>query len=462
MTVTEIQPREDFTRTPPHDIRAEQIVVGAMIHGSDPNSARAVGDAIADVTSVMIAEDHYRPAHQILHETILDLHDRGEPTDPVAICAALMKSGQLGKTGGAPYLHTLMAVVPTAINAGYYARIVREHATMRRVIETGARMVQMGYAADADSAEAVSRAQAELDQVTARHAHGADLPMFGDLLNQVIDGLESEPPWRLPTGLPDLDAILRIAASSFTVIAARPAVGKTSVALNLAIEAAIETGQPAVFFSLEMSRQELMLRAISRLGRIEFGHLTTGRLTDDDWHRLAQARGLLADLPLIIDDTPGHTMGSIRAALRQVTRLKTPCMAVVDYLQLVSSPGRSENRQQEVAAFSRGFKLLARETGIPLVALAQLNRGPEHRMDKRPALSDLRESGQIEQDADNVVLIHRDDAYEKESPRAGEMDFIIAKQRNGPTGTATVTWQGHFQRVASLSRDWSPSSALNS
>lgn len=453
--------RSDFERTPPNDLGAEQIVLGAMM---DPGRDRRAPGAVADVAEIITAGDYYRAAHQIVHETIMRLYETSEPTDPVAVSAALMRNGELGKVGGAPYLHTLQASVPTAANGGYYARIVRERAIQRRVIEAGTRIVQLGYSGDAESDEIVDRAQAEVYRLADTSGLGGDVQDFRELMDDVLVGLEHEPPGRLSTPWTDLDFLLRIASGSMTIIAARPAVGKSVVGLQIGLHAALNTGQPAVVCSLEMSRQELMIRALSSAARIPMNHLTRRELTDDDWTRLSQARALLADVPLIIDDQPGQSLASIRARMRKVARIKDPAVLVVDYIQMLETPGRVESREKEVAAFSRGLKLIGREFDIPVIAVAQLNRGSEHRMDKRPALSDLRESGSLEQDADNVILLHREDAYDRESPRAGEIDLIVAKQRNGPTGTVTLAFQGHYSRAANMARiddpAWTPSSIV--
>ncbi len=448
MSVAEIAPREDFERTPPHDIAAEQCVLGGMLLSKD---------AISDVLEVIKPNDHYRPAHQIVHETILDLYGRGEPADAVTVAAELTKRGDIGKVGGAPYLHTLIASVPTAANAGYYARIVRERAILRRLVEVGTRIVQLGYAGDGDADELVDRAQAEIYGVTERRTSDDYLPlseiMPGALVEIESIGSRGGTMTGVPTGFADLDALTNgLHAGQMVVVAARPALGKSTLALDFARAASIKSGLASVIFSLEMSRNEITMRLLSAEARVALHSMRTGQMTDDDWTRLAKRMSEVANAPLFIDDSPNMSMMEIRAKCRRLKQQHDLRLVIIDYLQLMSSPKRVENRQQEVSEMSRSLKLLAKELNVPVIAVAQLNRGPEQRTDKKPMLSDLRESGSIEQDADVVILLHREDAYERESPRAGEADFIVAKHRNGPTATVTVAFQGHYSRFVDMAR----------
>jgi replicative DNA helicase len=447
VSVVEIAPREDFERTPPHDIAAEQCVLGGMMLSKD---------AISDVLEVIKATDHYRPAHQIVHETILDLYGRGEPADAITVAAELTKHGDIGRVGGAPYLHTLIASVPTAANAGYYARIVRERAILRRLVEVGTRIVQLGYAGDADADELVDRAQAEVYGVTERRGSDDYLPL-SEIMTGALDELEAIEKHTtiqgVPTGFLDLDSLTNgLHAGQMIVIAARPAIGKSTLALDLARAASIKNDLTSVIFSLEMSRSEITMRLLSAEARVSLQAMRTGKMTPDDWNRLALRMSEVAHAPMFIDDSPNMSMMEIRAKCRRLKQQHDLRLVIIDYLQLMSSPKRVENRQQEVSELSRSLKLLAKELGVPVIAVAQLNRGPEQRTDKRPMLSDLRESGSIEQDADVVILLHREDAYERESPRAGEADFIVAKHRNGPTTTVTVAFQGHYSRFVDMAR----------
>ena len=447
MSVTEIASREgDFERTPPHDLAAEQCVLGGMLMSKD---------AISDVMEVIRPADHYRPAHQLVHEAILELYGRGEPADPVTVSDLLAKRGELARVGGGAYLHTLIASVPTAANAGYYARIVRERAILRRLVEVGTRIVQLGYAGDGDADELVDRAQAEVYGVT-EHRVTEDFLPLSEIMPGALDEIEAIGSrggvmTGVPTGFVDLDTLTNgLHPGQMVVIAARPAIGKSTLALDLARAAAIKHRLATVMFSLEMSRNEITMRLLSAEARVPLQAMRTGQLGEDDWTRLARRMSEVVDAPLFIDDSPNMSMMEIRAKCRRLKQRHDLRMVIVDYLQLMTSPRRVENRQQEVSEMSRSLKLLAKEVDVPVVAISQLNRGPEQRNDKRPLLSDLRESGSIEQDSDVVILLHREDAYERESPRAGEADMIIAKHRNGPTTTVTVAFQGHYSRFVDM------------
>jgi replicative DNA helicase len=754
VSVAEIAPRgEGFERTPPHDIAAEQCVLGGMLLSKD---------AISDVLETIKGADYYRPAHQMVHEVILDLYGRGEPADAVTVAAELTRRGDIGRMGGAPYLHTLIASVPTAANAGYYARIVRERAILRRLVEVGTRIVQLGYSGDGDADELVDRAEAEVYSVTDRRV-SEDYAPLSEIMPGALDEIEAIGSrggslTGVPTGFADLDALTNgLHPGQMIVIAARPAIGKalaldtplptpagwttmgevkvgdrligadgkptrvvaatevmsdrpcfevefndgtvivadaehqwrttghrhvlttaqlaavvraptarrlnhavalaaaadlpardlplppytlgvwlghetssgalfstadpeilmeaegiagngsaqsvlrslgildekhipaqylrasesqrrallaglldtdghvneegtvqfgvtsrrlaadtlelvlslgyratmttkrvkgrivesstcyivtftpadkvfrltrklarqntrahpatrcrfitdvravasvpvrcvqvdnadhmylagrtwipthnSTLALDLARAAAVHSGLTSVIFSLEMSRNEITMRLLSAEARVALHSMRTGQLSDDDWSRLARRMSEVADAPLFIDDSPNMSMMEIRAKCRRLKQRNDLRLVIIDYLQLMSSPKRVENRQQEVSELSRSLKLLAKELNVPVIALSQLNRGPEQRTDKRPMLSDLRESGSIEQDSDMVILLHREDAYERESPRAGEADFIVAKHRNGPTTTVTVAFQGHYSRFVDM------------
>jgi replicative DNA helicase len=754
VSVAEIMPRgEEFERTPPHDLAAEQCVLGGMMLSKD---------AISDVLDVIKAHDYYRPAHQIVHEVILDLYGRGEPADAVTVAAELTRNGDIGRVGGAVYLHTLIASVPTAANAGYYARIVRERAILRRLVEVGTRIVQLGYAGDGDADELVDRAEAEVYGVTDRRISEDYLPL-AEIMPGALDEIEAIGSRGgslagVPTGFADLDALTNgLHPGQMVVIAARPAMGKalaldtplptptgwttmgevrvgeqllgsggrpvtviaatdvlldrpcyevvfddqtsvvadsehqwvtttaadrvlaaalatgrsrtgfpdhlipslaicplgvhttrqiaatlqapdrgsanhavpltqplelpdrdlpvapyvlgtqlacrgnladtripaqylrasrtqrlallaglldtdgtvsstgsveftsrcawlaadmrelvvslgyrcgfrrarvssltrgfsaaytitfsttddvfrlsrkreahrhlrparpsmsgaqrmivdvretatvpvrcvqvdaadslylasrsmipthnSALALDIARAASVKAGLTSVLFSLEMSRNEITMRLLSAEARVPLHAMRTGQLSEDDWTRLARRMSEVVDAPLFIDDSPNMSMMEIRSKCRRLRQRHDLKLVIVDYLQLMSSPKRVENRQQEVSELSRSLKLLAKELSVPVVALAQLNRGPELRTDKRPLLADLRESGSIEQDSDVVILLHREDAYEPESPRAGEADLIVAKHRNGPTATVTVAFQGHYSRFVDM------------
>jgi replicative DNA helicase len=440
-----------FDRTPPQDIEAEQSVLGGMLLSKD---------AIADVIEVLRGNDFYRPAHQLIYDAILDLYGRGEPADAVTVAAELSRAGVIGRVGGHPYLHTLISGVPTAANAGYYALIVAERAILRRLVEAGTRIVQMGYGAAGGEGMAgtvddvVDRAQAEIYEVTERRT-AEDYIRIEELLQPMMDELEriqvNDGHGGVPTGFEQLDEMLHgLHPGQMVVVAGRPGSGKSTLAMDFARSAAIRHHAATVIFSLEMSKQDIMMRLFSAEARVKLNDLRSGRMSDDDWRKIALRSSELAEAPLFIDDSPNLTMMEIRAKSRRLKQRHGLKLIVIDYLQLMSSGKRVESRQQEVSEFSRAMKLLAKELDVPVVALSQLNRGPEQRTDKKPMLSDLRESGSIEQDADVVLLVHREDMYERESPRAGEADIIIAKHRNGPTGNAVVAFQGHLSRFVDM------------
>ncbi|MFC6085585.1 replicative DNA helicase [Sphaerisporangium aureirubrum] len=696
-----------FERTPPANIEAEQSVLGGMLLSKD---------AIADVVELLRSDDFYRPAHQIIYDAILDLYGRGEPADAVTVFGELSKRGEIARVGGGAYVHTLTAVVPTAANAGYYARIVREQAILRRLIEAGTRIVSYGYGGQNEEVdELVDRAQAEIYAVTERRT-SEDYRPLSEIMPGALDEIEaigsrSGQMVGVPTGFQDLDALMNgLHPGQMIVVAARPAIGKalaldtplptpdgwttmgevrpgdlligadgrpthvvaatgvlrdrpcyelefddgtvivadarhqwrvtrrpalvppprgtaprpavlttedlaaalhdpareltvepaapfrlpardlpvspstlaarldglrrvpaaylrgsvaqrrelltalcdamgrsggdgvielvfdgpglardvrelalslgatatvrvlavhggapahvvcftraeiegresrarrvvavrpvpsrpvrcvevdnadhmylagrscvpthnSTLGLDFARSAAIKHHMTTVVFSLEMSRNEITMRLLSAEARVALHTMRSGTMNDEDWTRLARRMSEVAEAPLFIDDSPNMSMMEIRAKCRRLKQRHDLRFVIVDYLQLMSSPKKTESRQQEVSEISRALKLLAKELEVPVIAISQLNRGPEQRTDKRPQVSDLRESGSIEQDADVVILLHREDAYERESPRAGEADLIVAKHRNGPTATVTVAFQGHYSRFVDM------------
>ena len=706
----------EFERTPPQDVAAEQSVLGGMLLSKD---------AIADVIEVLKTGDFYRPAHQLIFDVVIELYGKGEPADAITVGAELTNNGDLSRIGGLPYLHTLMSSVPTAANAGYYAKIVAELAILRRLVEAGTRIVQLGYSTDGGEVDQiVDRAQQTIYDVTERRSSD-DYQVLEDLMQPTMDELEaiggrSGGLSGVPTGFIDLDNLTNgLHPGQLIVIAGRPGLGKalaldtplptpagwttmgevrvgdqlmgangrptrvvattdvlldrpcyevtfsdgtaivadaqhqwvtvdeavrtteqlartvdrahevaacaelqvdgpavtapyalgvavagavalsaetrmrlegdvpaeTSVSsrrarpsgvtgllrapaaarraalagladaagrveadgrialparpglrellvglghlvtarngellveavgrvfldtdqhllhkqlsrstgrrrisavtavpsvpvrcvqvdnadhlylasqsmipthnstlgLDIARSASIKNSQASVIFSLEMSKTEITMRLLSAEARVPLHHMRSGSMTDDDWARLARKMGEVAEAPLYIDDSPNLTMMEIRAKARRLKQRNDLRLIVIDYLQLMSGNKKAESRQQEVSELSRSLKLLAKELEVPVIAMSQLNRGAEQRTDKKPMLSDLRESGSIEQDADMVILLHREDAYEKESPRAGEADFIVAKHRNGPTANITVAFQGHYSRFVDMS-----------
>jgi replicative DNA helicase len=384
-------PREDVGRQPPQDLAAEQSVLGGMLLSKD---------AIADVLERVRPGDFYRPAHQNVYDAILDLYGRGEPADAVTVAAELDRRGLLRRVGGAPYLHTLISTVPTAANAGYYAGIVAEKALLRRLVEAGTRVVQYGYAGaeGADVAEVVDRAQAEIYDVAERRLSEDFVPLE-DLLQPTMDEIDAIASHGgiargVPTGFADLDEVTNgLHPGQMAIIAARPGMGKSTLGLDFMRSCSIKNRMASVIFSLEMSKSEIVMRLLSAEAKIKLADMRSGRMSDDDWTRLARRMSEISEAPLFIDDSPNLTMMEIRAKARRLRQKADLRLVVVDYLQLMTSGKKFESRQVEVSEFSRNLKLLAKELEVPVIAISQLNRGPEQRTDKKPMLADLRESG---------------------------------------------------------------------
>lgn len=381
----------EFERTPPQDILAEQSVLGGMLLSKD---------AIADVVEVVRATDFYRPAHQTIFDIVVDLYGKGEPADPITVSAELTRLGEIGRIGGAPYLHTLLASVPTAANAGFYARIVAEQAILRRLVEAGTRIVQLGYGAAGAGGvdDVVDRAQQSIYDVTERRT-SEDYTLLEQLMTPTMDELEAigsrgGSMSGVPTGFADLDGLTNgLHPGQLIIIAGRPGLGKSTMGLDIARAASVKNSLPSVIFSLEMSKTEITMRLLSAEARVPLHHMRSGTMTDDDWARLARRMGEVAEAPLYIDDSPNLTMMEIRSKARRLKQRHNLKLIVIDYLQLMSGARKVESRQQEVSELSRSLKLLAKELEIPVIAMSQLNRGAEARTDKKPQLSDLRESG---------------------------------------------------------------------
>lgn len=445
--MTDYQPEPEPQRTPPNDFAAEQAVLGAMM------TARYV---IPDVLEVLRDEtDFAREPHQVIYESIIDLYGKALPVDPITVADHLRDRGELGRIGGAPYLHRCVDEVPVAASAEHYATIVRETADLRRVLDVNGRISDMAYSGKADAASIVDDAQGALaaiisgtDRINDTHV-GADDEEYLERLEHVQRDGKSV---GIPTGFIDLDALTGgFLPGQVIIIAARPAMGKSTLALDVLRSCSIHHGLPGVLFSLEMGRDEIKHRLYSAQARIPLHHVRQqGGMTDDDWARFAATMPRINAAPLHIDTDTSKTVARIQARCRALQQTSGLRLVVIDYLQLMTGNRRDGNRQQEVSDMTRSLKTLAMELGVPIVVLSQLNRGPEQRADKKPVMSDLRESGAIEQDADIVILLHREDAYDKESPRAGEADLIVEKNRNGPTATITVAAQLYLSRFVDM------------
>lgn len=435
-------------RNPPQDLTAEQSVLGSMLMSKE---------AIADVVETLKGVDFYRPANELVFDAIIDLYGRGEPADAVTVAHELERRGELERAGGKVYLADLLGSVSVAANAAYYARIVADKAVLRRLVEASISIAQSGYRGEGDVNDIVDRAQQKLYEVTSGKT-SEDYRPIEELFEGVFDEMEAieargDAMGGIPTGFADLDDLTNgFQPGQMIIVAARPAMGKSTLGLDFARAAAIRNNHTTVVFSLEMGRNEIVMRLLSAEAGIELARMRGGKLSEEDWQRLVDKTTQISQAPLYIDDSPNLTMMEIRAKARRLKQRKDLKLVVIDYMQLMTSGRKVESRQLEVSEFSRQIKLLAKELEIPVIALSQLNRGPEQRTDKRPMMSDLRESGSLEQDADMVILLHRDDVYDKESPRAGEADFIVAKHRNGPTRTITTVFQGHYSRFVDMQR----------
>lgn len=441
----------DLGRVPPHNIEAEQGVLGGMLLNSE---------VVADVFELLRPEDFYRPAHQAIYQAILHLYGESSEIDPILVAGRLDRTGDLDRIGGAPYLHTLTAMVPTAANAHYYAKIVAEKATIRRLVDAGTHIAQIGYAGaeDTEPEQLVDEAQQIIFSVGRENTKNDYAPMsevLDDALEE-IDLISSQGGLAqgIPTGISRLDKLTNgLHGGQMIIVAARPGVGKSTLALDFMRSASIEHNQTSAIFSLEMSKTEIMMRVISAEARVSMAKLRSGDLENSDWGKIVETADRIRDKPLFIDDSPNLTMMEIRAKARQLKQKHDLKLIVVDYLQLMSSGKKVESRQQEVSEFSRQLKLLAKELDVPLIAISQLNRGPESRTDKKPQVADLRESGSLEQDADIVMLIYRPDSQEEDHERSGEADIIVAKHRGGPTGTIAVAHQLHYSRFVNLAEE---------
>ncbi len=443
-------------RVPPQDLAAEQSVLGAMLMSKL---------AIDPASDVLDGRDFYRPAHELIFDTIVDLANRGEPADAITVAAELQRRGEVGRIGGAPYLHTLVAGVPIAANVDFYADIVHEKAVLRRLVEVGQRIAQLGQAGQGEVSEIVDRAQKEVLDVDGTK-QAEDYSSVSDLMSITIDEIEEiqgrgTEMHGVPSGFPDLDRLTTgFRSGQMIVVAARPGVGKSTLGLDFCRSASIRHQIPSAIFSLEMTGSEIAMRMLSAEAKVNVSQMRGGGMSQRDWDAIAKAMPRVQSAPMVIDDSPNMTMPEIRSKARRIKKTHGLGFMVIDYLQLMTSGKRVENRQVEVSEFSRQIKLLAKELEIPVVAISQLNRGSEQRTDKTPMLSDLRESGSIEQDADIVMLLNRPDAYGAgESERPGEADIIIAKNRSGPVNRVAVSFQGHYSRFTPMARDAEPPGA---
>lgn len=434
-------------RTPPHNIEAEQAIIGAIF--LEP-------EAFSTASELLMPEDFYRAGHQRIFEAMLKLADRGEAIDVVTVTSALQDSKLLEEVGGVSYLTEVAGSVPTAANIGYYSKIVEEKALLRRLIRTATDIVTDTFSREDAVEDVLNEAEKGILEVSGRKNSGA-FKSIKDVLIEVYDNIEQlhqnkEDVTGIPTGFRDLDRITSgFQRNDLIIVAARPSVGKTAFALNVAQNVAVNTDENVAIFSLEMGAEQLVQRMLCAEGNIDSQRLRTGTLIDEDWSKLTMAMGSLSNAGIYIDDTPGIRVSEIRSKCRRLKQENGLGMILIDYLQLIQgSVNSKENRQQEVSEISRSLKGLARELNVPLIALSQLSRGVEQRQDKRPMMSDLRESGSIEQDADIVGFLYRDDYYDQESEKQNIIEIIISKQRNGPVGTVELAFVKEYNKFVDL------------
>ena len=434
--------------TPPHSLEAEESVLGAVLLSAD---------AANIALEKLHAEDFYRPAHQQIFEAIQGLFDANEPIDAVTVSEVLRRDGSLERMGGVEFLTRLLDRVPTTSNIEYYADIVEEHALRRRLMQVGGTIGSIASELQEPIADVLDRSEQEVFLVSERRIGGGLVPI-DPLLGPAIERAEElqrdgSEITGIPTGFRDLDRKLAgLHPTNLIIIAARPSMGKSALALNIAQNVALQD-KPVAIFSLEMSREEVVSRMLCSAGRIDLQRLNTGRLTEADFTKLSNAASQLYKKPIYVDDSPGLTVTELRAKSRRLRRRPGLGLVVVDYLQLMHGSG-GENRQQEIAMISRSLKNLARELEVPVIALSQLNRALEQREDKRPRLGDLRESGALEQDADVVMFIYRDEYYRPDQNETkGVAEVVIAKHRQGAVGKVQMTFLPEFTLFADMGRD---------
>ncbi|MGZ9585945.1 replicative DNA helicase [Paenibacillus marinisediminis] len=437
-------------RVPPQNLEAEQAVLGAiLIHA----------EALITAMERVQPEDFYNPAHQFIFEAMIDLAEEGQPIDLVTLAAKLQAKQQLDEVGSVSYLMKLANAVPTAANADYYAQIIEEKSMMRRLIRTATEIVSEGYTAEDDIGALLSDAERRILEISNRRSSSGFIAIK-DVLMEVFDKIETlnenqGTTTGIPSGFIDLDKMTAgFQRNDLIIVAARPSVGKTAFALNIAQNVGVRAKETVAIFSLEMSAAQLVQRMICAESNVDATRLRTGALEDDDWEKLTMSIASLSEAQIFIDDTPGVTVADIRAKCRRLKKEHGLGMILIDYLQLIHGRGKAgENRQQEVSEISRTLKMIARELEVPVIALSQLSRGVEQRQDKRPMMSDLRESGSIEQDADIVAFLYRDDYYNQDTEKKNIIEIIIAKQRNGPVGTVELVFLKNFNKFVSYDRN---------
>ena len=439
----------ELGKLPPHDTEAEQAVLGSMLTDQD---------AAASAIEVLKVEDFYREDHKAIYEAILNLYNRAEPIDIITLKAELTSIGKFEQVGGIEYLAELPEKVPTTTNADKYIKIVEDKSMLRSLIKTANEIQALGYDPMQEVEDIVDTAEKKIfNLVQGKNQKG--YTAVKDILVESFALLEQlynqkQHITGVPTGFADLDyKTAGLHNSDLILIAARPAMGKSAFALNIASYAAVKTNVPVVIFSLEMSKEQMVNRILASEAMVDSNKIRTGKIEDEDWAKIAEATGILSEAPIFIDDTPGISMTEIRAKCRKLKMEKNIGLVVIDYLQLIAGNSkRAGSREQEISEISRSLKILAKELNVPVIALSQLSRAPEQRPDHRPMLSDLRESGAIEQDADIVMFLYRDDYYNEETEKKNIAEVIIAKHRSGSVGTVELLWLSNYTKFANIDR----------
>ena len=439
----------ELGKVPPNDIEAEQAIIGSMLTDKD---------AVISAIEVLKPQDFYREDNKTIYEAILNLYSRSEPVDIITVRAELESMGKLDNVGGLEYLAELPEKVPTTANASKYIKIVEEKSTLRNLIKTANEIIELGYNPTEDVDDIMEGAEKKIFNIMQDKEQKSYSPLK-DVLVESFTKLEElynrkQHITGVPSGFTDLDyRTAGFHGSELILIAARPAMGKTAFALNIASNAALRANVPVAVFSLEMSKEQLVNRILSSESMVDSNKIRTGKLEEDDWSKLAETIGPLSEGEMYIDDTPGISITEIRAKCRKLKIEKNIGLVVIDYLQLIQGTGkRNGSREEEISEISRSLKILAKELDVPVIALSQLSRAAEQRPDHRPMLSDLRESGAIEQDADIVMFLYRDDYYNQDSEKKNIAEVIIAKHRGGSTGTVELLWLGNYTKFVNIAK----------
>ena len=440
---------EDMTRIPPHSVESEQSILGSILLDKD---------AIITVTETIKPDDFYKEAHKIIYECMITLSNKGEPIDLITLTEELRKQGNLNDIGGISYITSLSTIVPTTSNVKYYADIVKEKSVLRKLIKASNEIINLGYSGATKIEDVLEQAEKSIFDIS-QEKTSDDFKSINLVLMDAYDMIEKlytnkSDVTGITTGFKDLNKKINgLQRTDLILIAARPAMGKTAFSLNLVQNAALKGDASVAVFSLEMSKEQLVQRMLSSQSSVELKKIKTGTLNDNDWPRIIDAMAVLSDAKIHIDDTPGIKISELRSKCRKLKIEKGLDLVLIDYLQLMEGEGNNESRQQEISKISRSLKILAKELNCPVVALSQLSRAPEQRADHRPMLSDLRESGAIEQDADIVMFLYRDEYYHADSESKNIGEVIIAKNRHGETGSVELVWLGEVQRFGDKLRD---------